>query len=496
MGRWTDINQKMGMKLFFIIFIFIQVSVCLATDRYEIRIPLSGVYQVFPADLDNDKGLDLIVLHRKADELQFHSSRLVSLFFQQSNNFKPNPDVQYKADMQDIIIDWADCNGDGFTEFFIIRPESIVSWSPQLPDSIIPVLSSTSIFSGADSDRMVHWPFLWDVNQDSSLEIILNQKQGLDIYSKDSLDHYRFSIRLDMRFKHTLIQEKSLILQTCLPQIVLKEMNRDNWPDIVAVFDDRLAVFTSQIQPDMIDDETFLSSQEIQFAIEDPHLSMLEALAPTDMSIEVEDLNRDGYSDVILSRASKASFTKTLSQLQIYFSRRGQFQTLPDQVLMAENFYGDHAIADFNHDGRKDMALLQFPIGLVGAAKFLLTRRIKYGFDIYLQTPNGQFNNEPDQQLRFIRHSKIRNVLKPEFFTFADWNGDHLLDLLVNIDHQRIVCFIQKDVDEFSKKPDFEINIPVSPHFWIGDLNKDRQADLVFWYENPGEIRCLISGSN
>ncbi|MBN2102845.1 VCBS repeat-containing protein [bacterium] len=483
----------MNIKLTFFFCFILQTVLSFAGDRKEIKIPLFGVQEVFPVDLDHDNDLDFIVLHRDTEDLQYSSMRFISIFFQNRGIYQSTADIRYRVGDRDILVDWGDMDGDGLMEFYIIRPDGIVSWSPQRPDSLIPVLLSPSIFSGADADRLVHWPFLWDIDADSTSEIILNQKQGLHVYAKDSLNHYRLSAILQVNFEHRLIREESLILQTCLPQMLLKEMNHDNRPDIVFFSDDRLAVFYTQTRPGMIYTQPILPDYIFRFSMKDSHLSMLEALAPADMSIELDDLNRDGCSDIVFSRASKAGFTKTLSQVQLYYCTEGKFQPLPDHVLMAENFYGDHVIADFNSDGRKDIALLQFPIGLVGAAKFLITRRIKYGFDIYLQKPDGHFKDEPDHRIRFSRHSNISHVLRPEYSEFTDWDGNGRLDLLVNVDHQQIIGFIQKNTGGFSKHPDVKIKIPVSPQHWTGDLNNDRQADIVLWYEDPGEIRCLMS---
>ena len=113
---------------------------------------------------------------------------------------------------------------------------------------------------------------------------------------------------------------------------------------------------------------------------------------------------------------------------------------LPDHVLISENFDGAHWLYDINRDGRTDVALLQFPIGLMGAAKYLFTRRMKYAIDLYIQTENGRFQDIPTRTIHCSRDSKLRNILRPAIIAFADWNGDNRTDLLISTGEHTLTC--------------------------------------------------------
>lgn len=478
----------MNIKRIFVIF-FLILSTGSASqihlDEHILSVP--GVQHVYPVDINGDQLLDLIVYHIQQENPQQNPTRRISIFLNQ-NGFN-TCHAEYQS-VSDVVMDWADINQDGLLELAFIRPESICFWNPLQEHFQILTLSSM-LFSGADPLRLPRWPCLFNVDSEPTPEILIPYNHGIHIYKLDSLGMIQLFLCLRTEMNYMANFDKILTITTQLPNIYQKDMNNDLIPDILLLSGDKMTLFlndwTHQANQNMKTAE-----KQMRFAIDDRTPSMLEALAPADHQLEVTDLNQDGYADLLLSRASKAGFARSTSQIQLYFSRKGEYKSLPDQVLMADNFFGDHIITDLNHDGLEDLALLQFPIGLIRAARFLLTRRMKYGFDLYYQQPDSNFANTPNQELRFTRRSKLSNVLRPELATFLDWNGDSMMDLLVNVNHSKIILFIQQN-NQFPDKPSLQLNIPVSSHHWAGDLNMDRYDDLLFWYPTSGSIRVLMN---
>jgi hypothetical protein len=454
-----------------------------AWDEQILSVP--GIQQVYPVDMDCDQLLDLIVVHAQPENPSFITQRIVSVFLNR-NGYHVSQADYLAAD--EVVMDWADIDLDGLLELAFIRPDSICFWNPVRDDRYSASLGS-SLLLGADPVYLPHWSFLFDVDSETGPEILLPTRHGIQIYKPDSLGLERSFLCLQSRTDVSTDLEGTLNLKIRLPNIKQEDMNNDSFPDILLLSGDKMTLFLN-IWAGRNAPELITAENQMRFAVDDRNHSMLESLAPADNRLEVTDLNHDGYADALLSYASKAGFTKSTSQLQIYFSREGRFNALPDQVLMADNFFGDHIVADLNQDGLEDLALLQFPFGLIRAARFLLTRRMKYGFDIYYQQRGSGYAGLPDQKLRFTRHSKLRNVLRPEVATFLDWNGDGLKDLLVNVNRGKLVVFFQQN-GRFPGKPSVHIDIPVSTHYWTGDLNKDRYEDLIFWYPADGSIRIL-----
>ena len=464
---------------------FTLCSLIAAQPACDEILSVPGVQQVYPVDLDSDGLLDLIIVHFQQENMQQKGRRTVSVFLNQDGYSSSQADYEATGE---VVMDWADINQDGLLELVFIRPDGLCCWNPVCDEQYSIDLDS-SLFSGADPVRLPQWPFLFNVDSESKPEILLPTRSGMQIFKIDTSGSARRYLYLSTEMEYRTDLEETLTLTTRLPVICQQDMNKDLKPDIVLLTGDKMTIYLNDWSESNSPDLK-TAGKQIRFATDEHNLSMLESLAPSDNRLEVSDLNHDGYSDVLLSYASKAGFTKSTSQLQIYFSREGRFNPLPDQVLMADNFFGDHIITDLNQDGLEDLALLQFPIGLFRAARFLLTRRLKYGFDVYYQKPESGYAGSPDQKLRFTRHSKLKNVLRPEVSAFLDWNGDGLKDLLVNVNHTKIVVFIQQN-GRFSGKPSVRINIPVSTHYWTGDLNNDHFEDLIFWYPADGTIRIL-----
>ncbi|MBN1779967.1 VCBS repeat-containing protein [bacterium] len=485
------------MKLFTGIAAICLITQLIASEREEFQIDVPGIQQVYPVDMDNDGDLDLIVVHHDKSLMEEETRRFISIY-RQDRGFPSRPSARYAVPGPDAVFDWGDTDRDGLMELLFVRPDGIWIWYPAfscLEDSgrSCRLIGAHTLFTGPDRSELVQWNFIKDIDEDGKPELTLPEFGGFHFYGQDSLGLFQLLHECRIPLEHRIQSRAGLALQIYLPEIRIADMDLDHNPDLLFILKEKIILCLGsgqKIWPTMADSSVF---RIMRFAADNPHLSMLEALAPAENHLEIEDLNNDGFKDIILSRASMAGFTKTLSQLQLYYSRNGTFDILPDQVLAADNFYGDHFITDLNMDGRPDLALLQFPIGLVGAARFLITQKMKVGFDIYLMKTDGRYPDIPDQQLRFTRRSKIRNVLRPEVAAFSDWNGDGRPDLLVNVNHQQIIVFLQTSAGLFDKKPAFKIRMPVSPENRIGDLNHDGRADLILWYPDTGKMTVLLS---
>jgi hypothetical protein len=456
-----------------------------AWDEQILSVP--GIQQVYPVDADGDRLLDLIIVHAQPADLSQNPMRTVSVYLNQNGCHVSRADFHAA---NEVVMDWADIDRDGLLELAFISPDSVCFWNP-VRDDRRAVSLTPSLFLGADPIHLPHWSFLFNIDSETGPEILLPTRCGIQIFKLDSLGREQRFLCLQTVPDYGTDPEETLTLSTRLPKIEQQNMNNDSYPDILLLSGAKMTLFLNDWSG-LNSAERITAEKQLRFSIDDHNHSMLEALAPADSRLEVTDLNHDGYADVLLSYASKAGFTKSTSQLQIYFSRQGRFNALPDQVLMADNFFGDHVTMDLNQDGLEDLALLQFPIGLIRAARFLLTRRLKYGFDLYYQQPGTGYAGLPDQKFRYTRHSKLRNVLRPEVATFLDWNGDGFKDMMVNVNHEKLVVFCQQN-GRFPDKPSDHIDIPVSTQYWTGDLNNDRYEDLIFWYPANGSVRILMN---
>jgi hypothetical protein len=483
----------MKIKYLLSVLFFTVMIMASALERQDCQLRIPGIRQVYPVDLNGDACLDLVIIHSRQETSDRPSMRSLSVYHYQEG-YGLQPDMEFEVGEDDMVFDWGDIDRDGLPELVFIRPDGVLARHPgeNVPKEEM-IINASSLFTGADPAELPRWPVLMNIKNDPVPEIVLPAPGGFMIFSKDTSGEYQVTGCCTIPCKYAIRTGNSLVLETRLPRICPGFLNSDSCMDLAFLGKDQLDIVCGPFGTDPGNTCPASRDRRIRFALERAPVSAIESLAPADIEVETLDLNGDRLDDVILSRASRGGFTKSLSQLQLYYNRGGSFDSLPDQVLTAENFFGDHMITDLNADGRPDIVLLQFPIGLVRAARFLITRQLGYSFDLYYMKPDGKYPEIPDRTLSFRRSSKIRDLLKPELAAVTDWNGDGRADILVNVKKDEIAGFVQEKKG-FPKKANLKIQIPVSSDHWIGDLNHDGKADLLFWTPESGMLRCNLSG--
>lgn len=446
------------------------------------------VFDIYLRDLNGDSHLDILVVHNKSQFPNPHVDRYISIFFKEKGLFPDRPAQTLTVDHGEILFDIGDLDGDAIPELVFLTRDGIYvrKHTPAgYSQSLQPVLKVSSVFLAHDPFNLHRWSFIRDLDGNTAPEFLIPRSHELRIYSKRPNIGYDLTQRFGTSPEFSLSSGQGLTSSLQLPTFCLQDFNGDSIQDLLALSEDRLDVYL--LHPGDSSGFTIpLIPPNLKYRMGSRNMnpSALESLAPGSSIVETQDLNADGLVDIILSKSSRASFTTNISQLQIFMNKNRRFDILPDQILTAENFGGEHIIRDFNRDGLLDIALLRFKIGFAQAIKFLLTKKAGNSYDCYFMRPNFTYPNKPDARLSFSRKVKIDDILGSGLCQSfdGDFNGDGLFDLLLGTDSDEFTVYPGSPGAFFTKKSSFKIHVPISSHLRIGDINEDGFSDIILWY--------------
>lgn len=174
------------------------------------------------------------------------------------------------------------------------------------------------------------------------------------------------------------------------------------------------------------------------------------------------DINGDQLADIVLNRQYYNSGSMK------YFYEVNSFINLGNGVFSAKtqmidkiDLLKDFAIADYNHDGKLDVAL---------------------STSNYFGPPLERYADTRVYEMQGNEYAETINFGRKNFATrliFADWNGDHMEDLIGIFTDSQIEIFDLKEKDALHFWP---VTNPVTSirQFAVTDANKDGNKDFLF----------------
>lgn len=450
------------------------------------------VLEVLLKDFNGDEALDILVQHNQSNYPNPHIDRFLSIFLQEDGVFPDHPNQTITANRGEILFDIGDIDGDNLPELLFLREDGVYArkfTTTGYTRTLYSILKTPSVFLSHDPSKLRRYPFIDDFNKNGVPDLLIPHPHELRIYSRTQAGNYTLAKRLWYSPEFTLSTQEEMTLSLYLPSLHIGDFNGDAIPDLLIPAGDRLDVYLqhptvkTERQEDLIP-----PNLRYRMGARAVSPSILDQIAPASLTLEVQDLNGDGYVDILLSKASRGSFTTSISQIQIYMNKSGRFDLLPDQVLTAENFGGEHIIRDFNRDGLLDLALLTFRIGFAQAAKFLITKKAGSTYDFYLMRQDHTYPSKPNGKISFSRKVNINALFSSAFCQSfeGDFNSDGLQDLLIGSDSNELSIILGQSQGFFSHKAAHKIHAPISSHLWVGNLNRDGFSDIILWYpQNP-----------
>jgi hypothetical protein len=213
--------------------------------------------------------------------------------------------------------------------------------------------------------------------------------------------------------------------------------------------------------------------------------------------MEFHDFNRDGEPDALLLLSPRQGLFTPPGQVRLYLNQGGKWNAVPDQVLLKDCFFGDHAVADFNGDGLPDLCLIGLEADYMNAARYLLDRKVRNRFDLYLTKPDGSIGQEPDRSVVLSRKQGLRLLFDFPLVVgpvTGDFNGDGSTDIGFWSGQAEFTLVFGSKTRWLDSRHTLKIPEPRTDAVFVEDLNRDGRSDLVFGHTQA--VTVLVSMPN
>ncbi len=436
------------------------------------------------ADVAGSGFKDILVFHTRRRFPEIRGERFVSIYVQDSTGFPEQPALTREL-RNEILYDTGDMDGDGKQELLFLERDGIYRWRPGEENRDAPstrIIETGSVLQAHDPEDIRRWDLLEDIDEDGRYEVIVPEADQIHIYESTFNGTYRLKQRLWSSQRYHINGRDGLTFSLTLPRLVLADYNGDSLRDILLIHDRNVNVFL-QHPRSYSDSLPSLSPPDLRYNMDLWNVqSANSALPESELVVEIADLNHDGYADMLLSSAPRASFTHSISQIQIYMNKMGRYGRFPDQVLTTDNFGGEHVIKDFNGDGLTDLAMLTFKVGFIQAAKFFLTRKTSNSYHFHFMSPGGI--TSPSGKVAFSRKFYLNELFGTAMCVSfdGDFNADGKDDFLIGTDTEELSIHYAEGEGRFSKKAGMKITAPPSGRLLVQDINEDGFADIMMWY--------------
>ncbi|MBD3178876.1 MAG: hypothetical protein GF417_04335 [Candidatus Latescibacteria bacterium] len=504
---------SLNVQLILFIFITLMISLPEGADAGDQFFEISelGVadhmLDIHVEDLDRDGLKDIMITHTKG--LSPNQTRWISIFHQSSDSrFYSAADQSWQIDSSAVIMDTGDVAGDNKIEIVYFTDRLIRYYSigddfyyKTEPSNLLEV-SGMTIFPEKDDIPIID--FVRDWSGDGSDDIAAFRFKGLSIFASDSSGTFRRYNDIPVEVESSVggnisrdypFRTEGLSAHFYFPDLNLIDYNNDGRSDLLITREDRLYIYLK-------DENNMFSSKLELYRNFDVRTKKEKIEAMANVYTTIQNLDHDGYADVIVTKQTAKGITDLRGVLNIYNGGEKGYGAKPDQVIISEGTASaGTTIRDVNGDGKMDLILPSVKISVTALIRFLITRSFPIKFNIFLYHEDGRFSESPD----FSKEVKFKIDFSGESDTQAinlkgDFNNDRRKDFVFATDDDELSIYlgIRGDDDRiFSDDRAAEIDILAFGEIEVDDLDGDGYSDMLMYYpqnrEMEGKVNVLLN---
>ncbi|MEW6776434.1 MAG: VCBS repeat-containing protein [Bdellovibrionota bacterium] len=480
-------------------------------------LPVRGVVRNFvTADFARDGLRDVVITYVVFDEAQRKTDRFFAFYPQTAEGFSNEPAQTWEVPADAVGLDVGNFDlttpgpelgyiASGGIFYFKFDQDRFITAPTRL-------LTAPTVFRALDPHSVVAMQFATDLSGDGQEEIIVADFGQTYLYAVlgEGAEKYWSLVKIfptPLRGRVSTYWENDVLLsrieqsssrtEILLPQVMQGDLDGDGLTDVLAPREGTLFVYR-QTAPGVFADFPLL----IDFAVFPLSQFMRHGSIPEVTRLYPADFNGDGLSDVIISRlqVSDLGSAELVARFYVFLNKGGKFGERPDEEWTSEGgFIEQPLLADFNQDGRDDIAVQRFPFGVSALLRYKLFESAKVEYELYLSDAKGKHDfGNPSEERRVTFDfdlSKQSASLLVGFSLFCDFDGDRNLDLLQAKDPDGYTILLSTPKEWADEK--VEVEIPSSFFTFPQDLNGDGRDDILVRYANQGDldsqVRILLS---
>jgi hypothetical protein len=150
------------------------------------------------ADFNGDKRLDVLVEYTRTDREKMAFA--VICYQKPDGTFGPGPDVDYTFPPEVRVFTAGDVAEPPGDELVVVTGKGVY-WVEKTKTGLgqlVPLVESPSLFTGAEPDKVRFHRFLWDLDHDGKLEIVLPAEQGPLLFHRNPEGKYTLLQQLNL----------------------------------------------------------------------------------------------------------------------------------------------------------------------------------------------------------------------------------------------------------------------------------------------------------
>lgn len=464
----------------------------------ELNLP-SELSDFLMADFNGDSLMEILALC--ADCSAPVPLRKGCLFYQSGGAYKSDPDLVFDIPNDAVVFDTGDIDGDNRPEILYLSYEGL--YAIKVTDSKVEaprqVVGKTTIFYLPTTESVSYWDFYRISPQNNRTFLLIPTFSSLSIYAVDSSGVAPVT---DIPIQHRAATHSAGISEMrdrrastylySLPVIEFCDYNGDGIEDIFVIDNTHMSIFAGTFQGGFIKKPVDRSYEKLWPDAEREY---------SEFNLQVEDLNRDGLADLIVSQSSGG--VKNLeSNIKIYLCNvREGYNEIPSFSRNISNSAGMTYLHDLNNDGRVDIVIPALKIGITALMKMLILSRLDLGLDIYLQEVGGRYPDEPSLSTSISSMVDLNagNISFGENIAITgDFNGDNLSDFLIETGDGTLDIYFGAIGTVLAKSPGWSYKLPKPSSIMAADCDSDGISEILAFYRSAeadrGQIRIMHVG--
>jgi hypothetical protein len=365
------------------------------------------------------------------------------------------------------------------------------------------ILKVSSLYLSDYADALMQMDFSQDINDDHQDDFILSQFEAVKLWlsQANKVEFILQSLAIPALLK---VDGKNVTFKP--RDLFFNDMNADNKTDIVLVESGHLLVFLQNEQSDFNSEGVSISlASDIEGInwwdkIDADGQQLDQSQLHHKMVETITDINGDKLPDLIVRFTQSSGVLDRTNDYEFYYGRllqqKLQFETQADTRIFSKSTLSDLKLVDLDNDGRQEIMLSAFDLGVSQIISALLSSSIEQEVYIYKMDENQYYPSKPtlSQEVE-ITFSLSSGRSGEPMVKVQDINGDGLKDIIFSEEDDQIkVIYALNDSKRlFSRKSEkYKVKVPKNAKsITHSDVNLDDKMDLILHYSRADSPELL-----